>query len=168
MPPRPVLLLLLLLATAWPSDAGQATEAQQFAGAFVTMTQGARCPSTATVAFTAQGAATGPLSGIFDLRGSMDVETAASGQAPSVRTFRADLDINQRRILGSVRWDPADPPLRLSCDPLALRIEGSLRFAIDGTGTGTLDLQAYGSRNAVTMPYYGRVTLTVRQPPAVP
>lgn len=67
-----------------------------------------------------------------------------------------------------MRWDPADPPLRLSCDPLALRIEGSLRFAIDGAGTGRLDLQAYGSRNAVTMPYYGPVTLTVRQPPAVP
>ncbi len=159
MTARLALLLGLLLAAASPADAGQPAETQRFTGAFVTMTEGVRCPSNARIAFRAQGAATGPLSGIFDLRGSMEVAVSASGRAPSVRAFHADLDVNQGRILGSVRWDRADPPLQLSCDPLGLRIEGTLRYAVDGVGTGTLDVQAYGSRNAVTMPYFGRTTM---------
>jgi hypothetical protein len=130
------------------------------------MTPGARCPLTAAIAFSAQGEATGSLSGIFDARGSMEIEIPAEAGSPSIRAFTADLDINQRRILGSLRWNDRDPPLRLSCDPLSLRIEGAVRHTLDGTGSGTLDLHAYGSRNAVTMPYYGRATLTFRQPPA--
>lgn len=167
---RPV-LLIGLLAVAWPSRAGQLAgpgEPQRLTGAFVTMTKGARCPSTATIAFSAQGEATGPLPGRFDVRGTMEVAVEDPGGRPAIRAFSADLDVNQRRVLGSLRWDRADPPLRISCDPLALRIDGAVRYAIDGVGTGTLDLQVYGSRTAVTAPYYGRTTMTFRQPPAVP
>jgi len=160
MPQRPAFLLCVYLATAAPSAATQPVEPQRLTGAFVTMTQGARCPSTSTIAFSAQGEATGPLSGIFDMRGTMAVETGAAAGAPTIRAFTADLDVNQRRVLGSLRWDRKDPALRLSCDPLSLRMDGTLRYAIDGVGTGSLEIQAYGSRSAVTMPYFGRATMT--------
>lgn len=159
MPQRPAFLLCLCLATAAPSAETQPMEPQRLTGAFVTMTQGARCPSTSTITFNAQGEATGPLSGIFDMRGTMELEAGAAAGAPTIRAFTAELDVNQRRVLGSLRWDTADPALRLSCDPLGLRIEGTLRYVIDGMGTGSLEMQAYGSRSAVTMPYFGRTTL---------
>ncbi|MGE3578260.1 MAG: hypothetical protein AB7I25_07350 [Vicinamibacterales bacterium] len=168
MPTRPALFLGLLLAAAPPCGAAQpdaaAQEPQRLTGAFVTMTKGARCPATATIAFSAQGEATGPISGIFDMRGTIDVVVTAPGAAPAIRAFTADLDFNQRRVLGSLRWDPADPPLRISCDPLVLRIDGAVRYTVDGVGRGTLEIQAHGARTAVTAPYYGRTTMTFRQP----
>lgn len=161
MPQRPAFLLCLCLATAAPSAETQPMEPQRLTGAFVTMTQGARCPSTSTITFNAQGEATGPLSGIFDMRGTMEIDTGAAAGAPTIRTLTAELDINQHRVFGSARWDARDPALRISCDPLSLRIEGTLRYTIDGAGTGSLEWQAHGSRSAVTMPYFGRTTMTL-------
>jgi len=161
---RPIPAFLLALGLA--AVAARAEERQRFTGAFVTMTTGARCPSASTVAFTGQGEATGPLSGIFDLTGTLELALQPTGTGAVVRAFSAGLDINQRQVTGSVQWNERDGPLSLSCDPLSLRIDGTARYTLEGGRTGLLDLQVHASRGAVTMPYYGRATLTFRPTPA--
>ncbi len=158
-PPFWPLALGLFLLTTGHVSAAPRVDPQELAGAFVTMTPGARCPSVSTIAFQAQGEATGPIEGIFDLRGSMDLAAAPGTAGTAIHAFVAALDFNQQRILGTLRWDPADPPLRLVCDALSLRLEGTLRYAVGSTDSGTADIEAYGSRSAVTMPYFGRTTL---------
>lgn len=161
-PSRAFLLAMGLAVTV----AAQAEERQRFTGAFVTMTPGARCPSASTVAFTGQGEATGPLSGLFDLKGTLELALHPMGTGAVLRAFSAGLDINQRQVTGSLQWDERDGPLALSCDPLSLRIDGTARYTLEDGRAGLLDLQVYASRSAVTMPYYGRATLTFRPPPA--
>lgn len=144
---------------------------ETLAGAFVTMTPGARCPSASTIAFSAQGEATGRLDGVFDARGTFGVALGGGGAAPSIRAFSAQLAFNQQKASGSLTWDPADAPLSLTCDPLSLRVEGRLRYTIAAPfeATGAADVQAYGSRSAVTQPYFGRIVIhLVPAGPAAP
>ncbi len=148
--------------------AGAATQAQaptldgeHLAGAFVTMTAGARCPSAATIAFSAQGEAAGPIDGRFDARGSLRID--GTGEAGvTLRTFDAELDLNQRQALGTLRWDARDPAWQVSCDPLTLRMDGQLRYALTEpfADAGTVTFAATASRRSVAGPYFGRATLT--------
>ena len=121
-------------------------EGERLAGAFVTMTPGARCPSASTIAFSAQGEADGEIAGRFDARGTLDLAPGETGGA--LRGLAASLDFNQQRGLGTIGWDSQDPPLRLTCDPLSLRIEGRVRYSLTApfADTGWADLAASGSR----------------------
>lgn len=157
--PLRILPFALGLLTAMPAAPASPAERQELAGAFVTMTAGARCPSVSTIAVQAQGEATGPIEGLFDFRGSMDIDVDARRTGVTVRAFTAALDFNQHRIPGTLRWDAADPPMRLVCDALSLRLEGTVRYTVGATEQGLAEIEAYGSRSAVTMPYYGRTTL---------
>ena len=142
-----------------PAFAAAPPEHQELAGAFVTMTPGARCPSVSTIAVQAQGEATGPIEGRFDIHGSMDIAIATVGVGVTVHAFTAVLDFNQQQSLGALQWNPADPPLRLACDALSLRLEGTVRYTVGNVESGSAEIEAYGSRSAVTMPYYGRTTM---------
>lgn len=143
-------------------------DGETLAGAFVTMTRGARCPSTSRIAFSAQGEATGPIGGIFDARGTIDLAVGGGTQAPSITAMSAQLDFNQKRVTGSLAWDPADPPLGITCDPLSMRVEGRLRYTITDPfeAHGAVDMRAYGSRDAVTQPYFGRTVMSFAPAPA--
>ena len=143
-------------------------DGETLAGAFVTMTSGARCPSTSSIAFSAQGEATGPIDGLFDARGTIDLALGAGNQAPSVRAMSAQLDFNQKQVTGSLAWDRADPSLLITCDPLSMRVEGRLRYTIADPfeAHGAVDMLAYGSRDAVTQPYFGRTVMSFAPAPA--
>ena len=166
MPDRPVwrfAVAVALMMVANRSDTrAQSLDGQTLAGAFVTMTRGARCPSTSSIAFSAQGEATGRIDGIFDARGTIDLALGGDTQGPSIVAMSAQLDFNQKKIPGSFVWDPADPPLRITCDPLSMRIEGRLRYTITDPfeARGAVDMLAYGSRDAVTQPYFGRTVMS--------
>jgi hypothetical protein len=153
---------LFVFTTCQPLQAGAGPlDGQTLVGAFVTMTSGARCPSTSTITFSTQGEATGPIEGVFDARGTMDISTTASDTDLGIRALSATLDFNRHTVTGSLRWEPTDEPLHLTCDPLTIRIEGRLRYTIGEpfAVSDTLELQAYGSRNTVTQPYFGRIVL---------
>lgn len=168
--PLPALLLALTCATpglgAGTGVAVQTLDGETLAGAFVTMTPGARCPSVSEVAFSAQGEASGQVEGIFDLRGTLGLTRPEGGAA--LDTLDARLDVNQGRLAGTLRRDPRETPPALSCDPLSFRLDGQVRYAVREpfTEEGVVDVHAYGSRSTVTAPYFGRVTLTFRATPA--
>ncbi|MEQ1897654.1 MAG: hypothetical protein ABL971_09760 [Vicinamibacterales bacterium] len=147
----------------------QSLDGQTLAGAFVTMTRGARCPSTSSIAFSAQGEAIGRIDGIFDARGTIDLALGDNSRGPSVVAMSAQLDFNQKKVPGSLVWDPADPPLGITCDPLSMRIEGRLRYTITDPfeAQGAVDMLAYGSRDAVTQPYFGRTVMSFVPAPLV-
>jgi hypothetical protein len=137
-------------------------DGETLAGAFVTMTPGARCPSISDVAFSAQGEASGSVEGLFDLTGTLGLTRPGGGSG--MGAFSARLDVNQGRLAGTLHWDARDAPLALSCDPLSFRLDGEARYAVTDpfTDEGRVELHAYGSRSAVTAPYFGRATLTFR------
>ena len=126
----------------------QSLDGQTLAGAFVTMTRGARCPSTSSIAFSAQGEAIGRIDGIFDARGTIDLALGDNSRGPSVVAMSAQLDFNQKKVPGSLVWDPADPPLGITCDPLSMRIEGRLRYTI----TDPFDLRDDGLESGIAPP----------------
>ena len=171
---RLLFALAFTLTGLSPAATAQATaqrpplDGETLAGAFVTMTSDARCPSRSRIAFNAQGEATGPIDGIFDARGTIDLALGRETQAPSVAAMSAQLDFNQRQVTGALAWDRADPPLRITCDPLSLRVEGRLRYTITDpfTAHGIVDMRAYGSRDAVTQPYFGRTVMSFSSAPA--
>ena len=158
---------LSTLATAQAPARTPPLDGQALAGAFVTMTSGARCPSTSRIAFSAQGEAAGRIEGIFDVRGTIDLAVGGETQGPSIVALAAQLDFNQKAISGSLAWDPADPPLRITCDPLSMRIEGRLRYTLSDPweAGGAVEMRAYASREAVTQPYFGRTVMSFLQAP---
>ena len=159
-----MLLGLVIAATAGlrAGARGPSLDGEALAGAFVTMTPGARCPSVSEVAYSVQGEASGPLEGIFDLSGPL--ELTSTGSAAGIGGLTGRLSLNQGRVTGRLRWTEPDPPPSVSCDPLSFRLDGQIRYTVDDpfTDAGTVEVHAYGSRSAVTMPYFGRTTLTFR------
>ncbi len=60
------------------------------------------------------------------------------------------------------------PSMRITCDPISLRVEGRLRYTIADpfTAHGIVDMRAYGSRDAVTQPYFVRTVMSFAPVPA--
>jgi hypothetical protein len=165
------LLTLALCVPSTSAERDQTLAGQTFTGTFVTMTKGAKCPSTSSVDFMAEGSATGPVEGVYNERGSLRVTYNEGANVRSIAAYTSHFDINARSVTGEIMWDREHlKPLALSCDPLSLRIEGTVRYklASPSTEAGTAVVQILGSRNVVTEPYFGKsvVSFTPDHAPA--
>ena len=136
---------------------------EQVAGAFVTMTAGVKCPATTTVAFRSQGEASGSLEGVHDEQGSISLRLDDSSGALTIAAFRSAFQINTTAATGEMTWEAGSTrPLRISCDPLSLRIGGEVRYRVtdpfveDGIDT----IEIAGSRRTITAPYFGHTVIT--------
>ena len=150
-----------------PSPAfAQTLVGEKVEGAFVTMTKGAKCPSTMTVAFLSQGAATGALDGLHDQQGSFRLTFDEAAGAIAVAAFTSTFAIN-KTVSGEMVWEVgARQPLHLSCDPLSLRIEGKIRYRVTQpfVEVGTATIEILGTRQVITEPYFGHSLTTFAAP----
>lgn len=168
---RPVVACtqLMIAVSAAPTPAvAQSLAGEKIAAIFVTMTRGAACPSSSTVAFKSQGKAAGAFEGLYDDQGSFRLLSDEAAGTMTVAAFTSTFKIN-RTVGGEMVWEASDTtalPLRISCDSLALHIEGDVRYR--GTyplvEAGTAHIQIWGAREAITEPYFGRSVITFSAP----
>lgn len=141
----------------------QTLAGETFAGAFATMTTGARCPSTAAIDFIAQGPADGELSGLFNDKGTLTLAFDRNTSNVAVDTLASEFEINRAEAVGHILWDrTAEKPLQITCDDLTIRIEGRVRYTVTRPfmESGFADVSITGSRRGIDRPYFGKVTTT--------
>jgi len=109
------------LCVSPPTAAGLTLVGETAAGAFVTMTAGARCPSTMTVTFLSQGEASGTLEGRHDEQGSLRLalNEAAGTSTSGVRLDVCDQQDGSQRShdLGARRRHAPGPVVRSAVPP---------------------------------------------------
>jgi hypothetical protein len=150
-----------LLAVAADLNA-QSLSSETFRGAFVTMTKGATCPSSSTISFKAQGEASGQVPGRFDEEGSIRLLLDRGSSRVSIQVFSSAFTINTSQVRGRL-WQDVNSvmPLHVTCDPLTLRIDGHVAYAVTTpfTEEGFAELRILASRRGITGPYYGSITV---------
>jgi hypothetical protein len=141
----------------------QTLTGETFRGTFVTMTRGAKCPSTSTIAFTSQGEANGDVPGMFDDQGFITLAFDEDALRLSIQALTTRFTINKFKISGEFVWQPADAtPLHVSCDPLTLRLDGHVRYRVTKpfVENGLAQIRISGSRRVITSPYFGSIAVT--------
>lgn len=151
----------ILLAPAWLF--AQTLAGETFRGAFVTMTKGARCPSTSTITFKSQGEANGDVPGMFDDQGSMTLAFDQDASRLSIQALATQFTINRSKVSGELAWERVDArPLHIDCDPLTLRIDGHVRYRVmqPFVENGLAEIRISGARRVITTPYFGNIAVT--------
>lgn len=156
-------LLAALIVLAVADLRAQTLAGEIFRGTFVTMTKGARCPSSSTIAFTSQGEANGDIPGMFDDQGSMTLTFDQDASRLSIHAFATTFTINKSSVRGEFVWERVDAkPLHINCDPLTLRIDGHVRYRVTQpfVESGVAEIRISGARRVITSPYFGNIAVT--------
>lgn len=154
---------VLLLGMALPPTvlSAQSLAGLQVSGAWVTMTPGITCPGTGTADVQAQAVIDGPYSGRYDERGTLRLGiNARTGLVTAQVTATFSINGTQARGVLEPRPEP-ETPLQVSCDPLTLRIDGTLAYRLDHPTreSGLVRVAYSASREVITNPYFGRMEL---------
>lgn len=163
---RSALAALAVLLTTGVAEP-QSLNGQHVSGAFVTMTMGAACPSTITIAYRVQGETGGVFDGVYDGQGSFTLAKDDTSGRVMVSAFSGPFEVNKGQATGTLTMESTEKGrLDLSCDALALRISGRLRYELvtPVTESGIASIEVSASRRAVTSPYFGTVRLAFSTP----